>query len=202
MNHSEKGLEVDLGKLLALLRKKWHLLFLGGLLGILLSLGLTKLLITPQYQSSVTLYVQQTQSSKDLADSFEVIVKMRESLMDVVDYTGMGYNHVQLQKQISVRSVNETDFFQVTVSAATPQEAAMIANSIGLILPRQIGEIMDGTTVKMVSEAIPALKPAIPNYPNTALLGFASGLLIGLGAVLIPAWFPKKRDADRKTLLP
>ena len=193
MTPSPSAPEPDLWSLLQLLRRSLGLLVLSALLGCLLALGAAKLLVTPQYESSATLYVQQTQSGKDLADSFEVIVKMRESLLDVIEYTGMGYNHLQLQKQITVTSVNETDFFQVTVRAETPQEAALIANTIGQTLPRQIAEIMEGTTVKTVGEAVPAQKPSTPNYPNTALLGFAAGTLTALLLILLREWLPKLR---------
>lgn len=188
MNTSDKRLELDLGKLLQLLWKRAWILLLGTLLGAVLTVLLTWVLVTPQYRSSVMLYVQQTQSAKDLADSFEVIVKMRESLMDVIQYTGMNYSHIQLQDQIAVSSVNDTDFFQVTVSSPSASEAAMIANSIGQILPRQISEIMEGTTVKVVGEAIPAREPSTPNYPNSALLGAAAGLLTALAGVLAWDW--------------
>lgn len=190
--------EIDLGKLLRLLGKNCKVLMLAAVLGALLSLAGTRLLVTPQYESSVMLYVQQTLSAKDLADSFGVIVTMRESLMDVIAYTGMNTNHTALQKRVAVSSVNDTDFFQVTVSGPDAQEAAMIANAIGHLLPGQVAKIMEGTTVKVVGEAIPAQYPSTPSYPSNTLLGAILGLLTALGAVLLREMLPEKKKCGSK----
>ena len=192
MEEPGKAIQFDLNKLLRLLWKRLWLLMIGALLGTVLALGATKLLVTPQYDSSVTFYVQETLSGKNLADSFSVVVTMRESLMEVIDYTGMPYTHTQLGRQIRVSAIHDTDFFQVTVRAPDAREAAMIANSIGVTLPRQVGKIMEGTTIKMVGEAIPALAPSTPSYPSTAVLGCAAGTLLMLGLVLLKAWLPGK----------
>ena len=181
-------MEMDLGGLLRALRRHMALLLLAAVFGAAVSLVGTFLLVTPQYPSTVTLYVNETKSAKDLADSFEVIVKMRESLMEVIREAQLNTNHGQLQKQIEVTQMLETDFFHVTVSGHDPYEAQRIAAAIGQILPGQVARIMEGTTVKVVGEAIAAARPSSPNYPNNALLGAALGLLLGLGAVLWKEW--------------
>lgn len=191
MSPREKFQEIDLWLLLSAVRRKLWRILAAGMAGALAALLLTWMLVTPQYESQVLLYVQQTQSAKDLADSFEVVVKMRESLMEVIGYTGVPYNHTQLQQRIRVSSVKETDFFQITVSGADAKETAMLANAIGELLPEQVARIMEGTTVKAVGEAIPALAPSVPHYPSSGLLGFALGVLAVLGWILFRIFFPK-----------
>jgi len=170
--------ELDLGKLLRILWKRLGLLVLAAMAGAALSLGVSRFLVTPQYQSTVVLYVIETRSGKDLADSFDVIVKMRESLMEVILKTELSCNHDQLRKQIGVVAVKETDFFEVSVTAPDPHEAHRIAAAIGEILPQQVERIMEGTLVKVVGESIPAQKPSIPDYRSNAFLGAALGLLL------------------------
>lgn len=192
MNPKETLQEIDLLLLLGEVRKKLWAILAAGIAGALAALLLTWLVVTPQYESQVLMYVQQTQSAKDLADSFEVVVKMRESLMEVISYTGVHYNHTQLQQRITVSSVKETDFFEITVSGADAKETAMLANAIGELLPDQVARIMEGTTVKAVGEAIPALTPSVPNYPSSGLLGGALGILAVLGWILFRVFFPKQ----------
>ena len=69
---------------------------------------------------------------------------------------------------------------------------AMLANAIGELLPDQVARIMEGTTVKAVGEAIPALTPSVPNYPSSGLLGGALGILAVLGWILFRVFFPKQ----------
>ena len=192
MNPKETLQEINLWLLLGQVRKKLWAILAAGIAGALAAVLLTWLVVTPQYESQVLMYVQQTQSAKDLADSFEVVVKMRESLMEVISYTGVHYNHTQLQQRITVFSVKETDFFEITVSGADAKETAMLANAIGELLPDQVARIMEGTTVKAVGEAIPALTPSVPNYPSSGLLGGALGILAVLGWILFRVFFPKQ----------
>lgn len=192
MNPKETLQEINLWLLLGQVRKKLWAILAAGIAGALAAVLLTWLVVTPQYESQVLMYVQQTQSAKDLADSFEVVVKMRESLMEVISYTGVHYNHTQLQQRITVSSVKKTDFFEITVSGADAKETAMLANAIGELLPDQVARIMEGTTVKAVGEAIPALTPSVPNYPSSGLLGGALGILAVLGWILFRVFFPKQ----------
>lgn len=174
--------ELDLGKLIGILWKRIGLLILGAAVGTALTLGVSRFLVTPQYRSTVVLYVIETKSGKDLADSFDVIVKMRESLMEVILKTELSCNHDQLRKQIEVVAVKETDFFEVTVTAPDPYEADRIADAIGEILPQQVERIMEGTLVKVVGEAIPAQKASVPDYRSNAFLGAA------LGSMMVALW--------------
>ncbi len=184
---------IDLGGLLKVLFQKSGILALSALLGALAVLVGTFLLAAPQYQSTVMIYVNTTQSAKDLADSFDVIVKMRETLMEVIRQTEIDTNHDALQKRIEVVSVKQTDFFQITVSGPDPYESQRIAEAIGQLLPDRVAQIMEGTSVKVVGQPIPAARPSSPSYPNSALAGGAMGLLLGIGTVLWMHFFPLKK---------
>lgn len=190
MNQME--METNLWLFLRILLKRSGFLLLAAFLGAALSVAGTFLLITPQYESTVTLYVIETQSAKDLADSFDVIVKMRESLMEVIRETQISSNHTQLRKRITVTAVKETDFFQVKVSGPDPYETELIADVIGQILPRQVAQIMEGTSVKVVGEAIAAEEPSWPSYPNNAVLGFLAGLMLAVGIIITQEFILKK----------
>lgn len=181
----KEPVELDLAKLLRCFALRWRLLLAGALVGSLLALVASATVLEPRYESSVTFYVTQTQSGRDLAESFAVIAKMRESLMEVIAYTGITENHVLLERRIDVTGVADTDFFLVTVSGPDPGQCAMLANAMGVTLPRQIGRIMEGTEVKVVGEAIPALEPASPSYPGSAALGAVLGLLAASGVILL-----------------
>lgn len=177
--------QIDLGKLLLVLLKRSWILFLAAILGACVALVGTFYLVTPKYQSTVTLYVSNTLYAEDLADSFSVIVKMRGTLLDVIKHSQTGRGHQELREMVSVASVNGTDFFELTVSGPDPYEAERLANAMGEILPEKITQIMDGLPVKAVDEAIVAAGPSSPSYFSNALLGAVIGLTLSMGAVLL-----------------
>ena len=184
-------MEIDLFRLIRVFVTKSWAILLAGVLGAAIALAGTFFLVTPQYESSVMLYVNNTLYADNLAESFTVIIKMRESLLDVIKYTKTGYTHKELEKMVTVSSVNNTDFFRVTVAAPDPYEAEIIANAIGEILPEKIAQIMDGITAKTVDEAVLAAEPSSPNYPNNALLGGIIGIMLAAGVVLLQELIPE-----------
>lgn len=190
--------EIDLGRLLlALLKKSW-IIALSAVLGAAIVLVGTFYLVTPQYASTVTLYVNNTQNVSNLEDSFEVIVKMRETLLDVIKYTQTDRSHNELREMVEVRSVNNTNFFELTVTCPDPYEAERMANAIGALLPEKVAEIMGQIPITVVDEAVYAANPSSPNYPNNGLLGFVIGMTFSMSVVLLQELFPPTKKIHSK----
>ena len=177
--------EINLGRVVMLLLRKSWLIFLAGVLSASMVLVGTFYLVVPQYRSTVTLYVTNAEGVQDLAESFGVIVKMRETLLDVIKYTGTERGHQELREMIRVASVNGTDFFELTVSSPDPYEAERLANAIGELLPEKVAQIMDGLPMKMVDEAVIAQGPSSPDYLSNAFLGAAIGIIVAVSGILL-----------------
>lgn len=195
------AVEINLGKLIGLLMKHFRLICLLSLLGTLLALTLAFFFIPPQYQSSVMFYVNNTSvpvddvsvsvssgdlsTSRNLVDSYIVILKIRESLLKVIDYADVDIPLLDLRDMISASAVNNTEFFQVFVTGPDPYEAEKIANAIGYVLPGQIAKIIEGTSAKMVEEAVAAAKPCSPGYVYYALLGLGISLILSVVCLIL-----------------
>ena len=143
------GLEIDLGRLLrALLSRAWMIAIVSVLCAVLTVIG-TILFVTPKYESAAMFYVNNNNlsfgdtsvsissgdlsTSRNLVDSYIVILNTRATLKDVIDYAGVPYSYKELQKMISASAVNETEIFRVVVNSPDPQEAEKIANAIAYI---------------------------------------------------------------------
>jgi len=202
MNKSEEFVEIDLKRLADAVVKKAWIVGLVAVLGAMLSFIITLFFITPQYQSTAMFYVNNNAisvgdvslssitssditASKNLVNSYIVILKTRASLMDVIDYSGVGRTYGELRNMISAESVDDTEIFQVTVTSPDPQEAEKIANAIAYILPKRISSIIEGTSAKVVDSAVIPAKPSSPSYTNNTLLGFAIGLLLTVGFIVV-----------------
>ena len=124
-------------------------------------------------------------ASKNLVETYIVILKSRACLNDVIDYAKLPYRYSELKRMISASSVNDTEVFQVTVTDADPVEAEKIANAIAYILPNRISDIVEGTSAQIVDYAVVASSPSSPNYTQNIVLGLFLGFVISVIVIIL-----------------
>jgi hypothetical protein len=93
-------------------------------------------------------------TSRNLVDSYIVILNTRETLVDVINYAGASYTYKELKSMITSAAVNETEIFKVTVTSTDPKEAERLANAVASVLPQRIGTIIEGTSVKVDQDGV------------------------------------------------
>ena len=194
-------IEIDLGRLFhAILDRAWIVAAVSVLCAVLTLVG-TFCFVTPQYESAAMFYVNNNNlsfgdtsvsissgdlsTSRNLVDSYIVILKTRETLADVIDYAGVSYSYRELRDMISASAVNETEIFRVVVTCPDPVEGERIANAIAYILPKRISTIIDGTSAKVVDAAVMASSPSSPSYTKNTVLGFLIGAVLVVGAIAL-----------------
>ena len=205
LNGNKEELEIDLTRLFM---EIWHRIWaviLVAVAGFAIAIAGTYFFITPQYQSSVMFYVNNSAisvgdaslsissgdivASKSLVDSYIVILNSRESLNDVIDYSGLDCSYSELKEMVSASSVNDTEIFQVVVTNPDPAEAEKIANAIAHILPKRISCIVEGTSAKVVDYAVIPSMPSSPSYAKNAILGAMLGIIFSVGVIVIKTIF-------------
>ncbi|MBR4077435.1 MAG: polysaccharide biosynthesis tyrosine autokinase [Oscillospiraceae bacterium] len=201
LNNDE--IEIDLQRLFtALVNKSWLIGIVSVLFAVVTLLG-TMLFVTPQYQSAAMFYVNNNNlsigeasvsisssdisASKSLVNSYIVILRTRETLNDVIDYSGVDRTYAQMRNMISASAVNNTEIFQVVVTSEDPAEAEKIADAIAHILPKRISSIIEGTSAKVVDSAVMPTKASSPNYTKNTMIGFAVGLALAAAVILLTA---------------
>lgn len=192
---------VDLQRLIrVLLGKAWLIGLVSVACAVVVLLG-SIFLITPKYESAAMFYVNNSNlslgdasvsissgdlsTSRNLVDSYIVILNTRETLNDVIDYAGVDRTYPELKEMIKSAAVNETEIFEVTVTSPDPQEAQRIANAIAYILPKRISTIIDGTSAKVADAAVIPAKPSSPNYTVNTLVGFLIALVLSVGIITV-----------------
>lgn len=200
-NKTERNeeMQIDMQRLWAAIRhKKWLILMTSIVTAVAVFL-VSIFLITPLYQSTAMFYVNNyaqmestgsitssdISASKNLVDSYIVILNTRATLTEIIDYAGVDRTCEELADMLDASSVNATEIFQVVVTSPDPQEAAVIASAIAQVLPQRISSILDGTSAHVVDEAVVPLEPSSPNYTINTLVGFLAGLILSLCAVII-----------------
>ncbi|MBQ0110578.1 MAG: hypothetical protein KBS41_01445, partial [Oscillospiraceae bacterium] len=159
---------------------------------------LAKGFVSPQYSSSVMLYVNNSSISvgnakfsissaeldaaQKLINTYIVVLKNRTTLEEIINKAEVDYTYTQLSNMITASSVEETEIFSVTVTSKDPVEAAKIANVIATVLPDRTAEIIDGSSMRIVETAVVHNNRVSPSYTRYVVLGFLIG---AIGAALV-----------------
>ena len=194
---TRENLEIDLKRMFIVLWSNLWIILLVGVLVAALALGYAWLTITPTYSATTQLYVNnnypdspgysssQLAAAQSLADTYIIVMRSRPVLDEVSKQTNLGYTYGQLRGMISAGSVNDTEIFQVTVTNTNYQHAAMIANAIADVLPKQLPKVVDTASVRVVEYAVENPNPVGPSYPKYAMLGAAAGALLTAMVIIV-----------------
>ena len=199
---------IDLQRVIgAVLNKIWLVALVPIVCAVATFLG-TFYLIAPKYNASAMFYVNNSNfsfgdtslsisssditASKNLVNSYIVILRTRETLNDVIDYAGVDITYKELSGMITASSVSSTEIFRVTVTSTSPEEATKLANAIEYILPNRIKNIVEGTSAKVVDTAVVPTSPSSPDYTYNTIVGFAVGLIAVVAAIVLKEIFDIK----------
>ena len=190
--------------LFALARALWKNILIIALAAVLFgtaAFGYTALRIPPQYQATVSLYVNSSTfnlgqsnfsvSSLDLSTSSSLvsvylyILKSRTTMEDVIKEAGLSYTPDHLMGMISAKGVSSTSAFEVTVTSQNPTEVELIANTVAKILPDRISEIVDGSSVRIVDYAVIPSHRSGPNLMRNTLMGVLGGAALCVALVVL-----------------
>ena len=198
-------IQIDLQKLFSAVWHKAWLVILVSVIFAAVSFAVTYFLITPMYQASAMFYVNNNSvsvgdaslsissgdlvTSRNLVESYIVILNTRESLNDVIDYAGVNRTYSEVKSMLSASAVNETEIFQVVVTGPNPEEAERIANAIAYILPKRITSIIEGTSAKVVEAAVVPARPSSPSYTKNTMIGLLLGMLLTAAIIALREMF-------------
>ena len=190
-------IEIDLLKLvLVLWRKAWAIVLSAIVVGGI-AFGFTYNFIEPTYQSSVKVYVNNTNQNnstmtqsdvtlqRTLVKTYIVTLKSRTTLNEVIKQANLPYDYEELSGMISADAVDSTEVFEVTVVSKDAKEAAEIANTIAEVLPTRISEIIESSSVKILDYAIINNEPVSPSYIKNIAIGALAGAVVAVALIFL-----------------
>ena len=212
MNKKDKNLNeyytIDILHIVKTIWSKAWVIVLSAIIVAALAFSYAKFLITPQYSSSILLYVNNSSVSignasfsitsseitaaQSLVKTYTVMLKNRTTLQEVIDKTGVKYSWEELYSMISASAVNETEVLMVTVTTPDPYEAEKIANCISEVLPQRISHIIEGSSMKAVDTAVVNLRKVSPSITNYTAVGLVLGIVLSLVVLVIIALLDDK----------
>ncbi|MFH0069905.1 YveK family protein [Peribacillus sp. NPDC056705] len=173
------------------LKKRWKLIMLLTLIAALISGTISYFLLTPVYQSSTQILVNQKQSENqldstqirsniDMINTYSVIIKSPAILEKVIDELELDQSVEQLSEKITINSQENSQVFSLTVQDSNPSQAVEIANTISETFQKEIKDIMNVDNVSLLAKAEIKENPS-PVKPNP-LLNIAIAVVVGLMA--------------------
>ncbi|CAH0136189.1 putative capsular polysaccharide biosynthesis protein YwqC [Peribacillus sp. Bi96] len=198
------------------LKKRWKLITLLTLIAALISGSISYFLLTPVYQSSTQILVNQKQSENqldstqiqsniDMINTYSVIIKSPAILEKVIDDLELPQSVDQLSQKITINSQENSQVFSLTVQDSNPLKAVEIANSVSGTFQKEIKDIMNVDNVSILAKAEVKENPT-PVKPSPLLniaIAVVVGLMAGIGLAFLLEYMDNtiRDEKDIETLL-
>ncbi|MEK4537573.1 Wzz/FepE/Etk N-terminal domain-containing protein [Peribacillus sp. FSL K6-1552] len=198
------------------LKKRWKLITLLTLIAALISGAISYFLLTPVYQSSTQILVNQKQSGNqldsnqirsniDMINTYSVIIKSPAILEKVIDDLDLPQSVDQLSQKIMINSQENSQVFSLTVQDSDPSKAVEIANAVSGTFQKEIKDIMNVDNVSILAKAEVKENPT-PVKPSPLLniaIAVVVGLMAGIGLAFLLEYMDNtiKDEKDIETLL-
>jgi len=190
---------ISLRELMDTLKKRMQLIILITLTAILVSGGVSYFLLTPVYQSSTQLLVNQSKSDQpaynpgeiqtnlQLMKTYNVIIKSPTILEKVINDLDLKLTTAQLNSKITVGSEGESQVINLSVQDTDPKKAAEIANKTASVFQNEIPNIMNVDNVSILAKAEVGEKqsPIKPKPVLNIAIAAVVGLMIGVGLAFL-----------------
>lgn len=181
---------ISLKELLQTLRKRLLLILSITFIAVVTSASISYFYLTPIYQSSTQLLVNQAKSEQpvynpseiqtnlQLINTYNVIIKSPAILDLVKKDLDLDMSTEQLNSKITVGSEKESQVVAITVQDPDPYMAADIANTTAVVFQREISKIMNVDNVSILAKA--TVKENVAPIKPQPVLNMAIALVVGL----------------------
>lgn len=214
MRREDEKITIDLLPLLLELKKRWVLIVLITLVGAVLGFVGVKTLMTPTYRSSFSAYVNnsaagaETQTvitssdvaaAKSLAYTYERIITGRSVLTAAAEKANTNYSYKEMQEFVETSVDSNTEIIDVNVTCTSPAIAKALADAIASVAQTEIGEIVDGSSMRIVDYPVQATEKYGPSTSKYTALGAIAACILCCGIIILRSLLDD-RIKDEETL--
>jgi capsular polysaccharide biosynthesis protein len=210
--------EVDLRILASMILKRWWVILLITCLSTAIAGIISFFVLTPEYKASAEILVTQSKvdgnvqynqgdirTSLELMNTYNVIIKSPRILDKVIENYSINQSYAQLNNQITVNSVKNSQVMSITVINPSHEQAVYIANAVAQTFQEEIKELMNVDNVHIMAEAknLPIPSPVKPKpYLNMAI-AIVVGLMTSIGLIFLLDYLDNtvKSESDIERLL-
>jgi capsular polysaccharide biosynthesis protein len=211
---------ISLRELMETLKKRLRLIVLITVLAALASGVISFFILTPIYQASIQLLVNQSkndqqmydfnqvQANLQLVNTYSVIIKSPSVLEKVIKDLNLNLTTEQLNEKITVDSEQNSQVLNVSVQDPDPHKAVLIANKIGQVFKQEIVKIMNVDNVSILSKADLGkdMAPVKPKPLLNIAIATVVGLMAGVGLAFLLEYLDNtiksEQDIEKQLKLP
>ncbi|MBC1372859.1 YveK family protein [Listeria booriae] len=177
-------------------KKSWYWLVIVPAILIMLTFGIEKFWITPNYTTSTQVLVttvtsknevqasDNVRSSIQLSDTYSTTIGSARTMQEVIDKYDLNMTPEELTKKVTVKGNVNSLVFTITVVDSNPEQAEIIANGIASVVQSDFPELFSGTKMINLEKAS---KPVAVSSLTKYILAAGFGLGIALVIVLYRA---------------
>lgn len=192
----EDEMEIDLREIFFTLLNKWHLIFLSGLMCALIGLLAAMFLMPEKFQSKTSIYIydqqqKETMSYSDLQMStvltkdYEVLIKGRAVLEEVIEELDLNCSYGVLNSMVTVNVPDSTRIVEIIVETSDPYLSKDIADAVREISSETIKSVMNVDAVNVVESANLPEGKSSPSVSKYTMLGGMLGCVAAAGIILL-----------------
>ncbi|WEG13381.1 Wzz/FepE/Etk N-terminal domain-containing protein [Pullulanibacillus sp. KACC 23026] len=212
---------ISLQEIYQTIKKRIVLIVIITLLATVASGIFTKFFVTPKYDASTQVLVNQASSNQNsqidytqvqtnvqLINTYSVIIKSPTILNEVIRQLHLNLTADDLGDMITVNSAENSQVFTVTVESDGEAKSVRIANAVASAFKKKIQSLMKVDNVSILSKASIAehASPVKPNLKMNVAIGFVVGLMISIGLAFLLEFLDKtiktEEDIERYLELP
>ena len=195
--NSHGEIEIDLLELGKELQRHWFGLLFATILCGAIGFCISKFLITPQFESTATMYIltkettlaslADLQVGTQLTSDYQVVVTNRTVLEKTIEELGLGgqLTYETLKEKITSVNPQNTRMLQITAKDADPQTAMNLANTIAKNSADFIADMMEISPPKVIEKGILPTEKASPSNAKNAIIGALIGFLLVAGSITV-----------------
>ena len=189
-------IEVDLLELFHVVMRKMWIIIASMLIGALIMGVYTKVMVTPLYKATSTIYILGNKSENNvemsdlqvgsqLTKDYQELIKKRSVLEPVINKLNLDMSYEGLKSSVSISNAQDTRLVEISVTNPSPELASKIADEIALTTIDKVAEVMKTDKPSLVEKAFVPTSPVSPSLPKNVILGALLMAILVVGVIVV-----------------
>ncbi|QDI90468.1 capsular biosynthesis protein [Salicibibacter halophilus] len=191
---------ISLKEIFETLKKRWRMITSITLGAVILSAIISFFIMTPQYEATTQLLVNQGEQEQqdslevgdidtnvELINTYSVIIQSPAILDLVIERTGIDRSYSQLSSQVDVQPEGESQVVTVSVTDPDPRAAVTLVNTVANVFQEEVETIMniDNVSILASPDLGQVTSPVSPQPTLNMAIAFVVGLMAAVGLAFL-----------------